>query len=153
GPSSEAESDASGRASHEPKRPSVAIVGGSKVSTKSSISQSSADKVDQSVVGGGIANTFMSAAGSPISSTAVAASAQSAGGQPMPSGPPGQSAPPTMSQDEPPPAFLKVVPSPSLETPPRPPAAGGRFEMEESRAPDIEAVGVLDDKQGGLGAG
>ncbi|TAN67653.1 MAG: antifreeze protein [Magnetospirillum sp.] len=93
------------------------------------------------------------AAGLPILLTAVAAPAQSATGQPMPLGPPGPSAPPTVSQDEPPPAFLKVVPSPLLETPPRPPAAGGRFEMEELRAPDIEAVGVLDDKQGGLGAG
>jgi len=48
---------------HDPKRPLVAIVGGSKVSTKLSILQSLADKVDQLVVGGGIANTFMLAAG------------------------------------------------------------------------------------------
>ncbi len=63
GPLLEAELQALGRALHEPKRPLVAIVGGSKVSTKLSILQSLADKVDQLVVGGGIANTFMLAAG------------------------------------------------------------------------------------------
>ena len=63
GPLLEAELDALGRALHEPKRPLVAIVGGSKVSTKLSILQSLAHKVDQLVVGGGIANTFMLAAG------------------------------------------------------------------------------------------
>lgn len=66
GPLLEAELDALGRALHEPKRPLVAIVGGSKVSTKLSILQSLADKVDQLVVGGGIANTFMLATGLPI---------------------------------------------------------------------------------------
>src|SRR5690606_3097212 len=66
GPLLEAELDALGRALHDPKRPLVAIVGGSKVSTKLSILQSLADKVDQLVVGGGIANTFMLAAGLPI---------------------------------------------------------------------------------------
>jgi len=66
GPLLEAELDALGRALHEPKRPLVAIVGGSKVSTKLSILQSLADKVDQLVVGGGIANTFLLAAGLPI---------------------------------------------------------------------------------------
>lgn len=66
GPLLEAELLALGRALHEPKRPLVAIVGGSKVSTKLSILQSLADKVDQLVVGGGIANTFMLAAGLPI---------------------------------------------------------------------------------------
>jgi phosphoglycerate kinase len=63
GPLLAAELDALGRALHDPKRPLVAIVGGSKVSTKLSILQSLADKVDQLVVGGGIANTFMLAAG------------------------------------------------------------------------------------------
>lgn len=63
GPLLEAELLALGRALREPKRPLVAIVGGSKVSTKLSILQSLADKVDQLVVGGGIANTFMLAAG------------------------------------------------------------------------------------------
>ena len=66
GPLLEAELDALGRALHEPKRPLVAIVGGSKVSTKLSILQALAGKVDQLVVGGGIANTFMLAAGLPI---------------------------------------------------------------------------------------
>lgn len=46
-----------------PKRPMVAIVGGSKVSTKLSVLESLADKVDQLIVGGGIANTFLKAAG------------------------------------------------------------------------------------------
>ncbi len=66
GPLLAAELDALGRALHEPKRPLVAIVGGSKVSTKLSILQSLASKVDQLVVGGGIANTFMLAAGKSI---------------------------------------------------------------------------------------
>lgn len=63
GPLLEAELTALGRALNEPKRPLVAIVGGSKVSTKLSILLSLANKVDQLVVGGGIANTFMLAAG------------------------------------------------------------------------------------------
>ncbi len=66
GPLLEAELDALGRALLNPKRPLVAIVGGSKVSTKLSILQSLADKVDQLIVGGGIANTFMLASGLPI---------------------------------------------------------------------------------------
>lgn len=66
GPLLAAELDALGQALHAPQRPLVAIVGGSKVSTKLSILQSLADKVDQLVVGGGIANTFMLAAGLPI---------------------------------------------------------------------------------------
>ncbi|WP_233233704.1 phosphoglycerate kinase [Bordetella sp. LUAb4] len=66
GPLLAAELDALGRALHEPKRPLVAIVGGSKVSTKLSILQSLASKVDQLVVGGGIANTFLLAAGKSI---------------------------------------------------------------------------------------
>jgi len=63
GPLLEAELEALGRALTDPKRPLVAIVGGSKVSTKLSILQALAGKVDQLVVGGGIANTFMLAAG------------------------------------------------------------------------------------------
>ena len=63
GPLLEAELTALGRALENPKRPLVAIVGGSKVSTKLSILQALAGKVDQLVVGGGIANTFMLAAG------------------------------------------------------------------------------------------
>lgn len=66
GPLLEAELDALGRALLNPRRPLVAIVGGSKVSTKLSILQSLADKVDQLIVGGGIANTFMLASGLPI---------------------------------------------------------------------------------------
>jgi phosphoglycerate kinase len=57
------ELDALGKALLNPKRPMVAIVGGSKVSTKLSVLESLADKVDQLVVGGGIANTFLKAAG------------------------------------------------------------------------------------------
>jgi phosphoglycerate kinase len=61
-----AELDALGRALGSPRRPLVAIVGGSKVSTKLSILQALAAKVDQLIVGGGIANTFLLAAGLPI---------------------------------------------------------------------------------------
>ncbi len=49
-----------------PKRPMVAIVGGSKVSTKLTVLESLSEKVDQLVVGGGIANTFLAAAGKNI---------------------------------------------------------------------------------------
>jgi phosphoglycerate kinase len=63
GPLLEAELAALGRALQDPARPMVAIVGGSKVSTKLSILQALAGKVDHLIVGGGIANTFMLAAG------------------------------------------------------------------------------------------
>jgi 3-phosphoglycerate kinase len=66
GPLLAAELEALGRALNDPKRPLVAIVGGSKVSTKLSILRSLAEKVDKLVVGGGIANTFLLAAGKPI---------------------------------------------------------------------------------------
>jgi len=66
GPLLAAENDAIGKALRSPKRPLVAIVAGSKVSTKLTILQSLADKVDGLIVGGGIANTFMLAAGLPI---------------------------------------------------------------------------------------
>lgn len=66
GPLLAAELDALGKALHDPKRPLAAIVAGSKVSTKLTILESLADKVDQLIVGGGIANTFMLAAGLPI---------------------------------------------------------------------------------------
>jgi len=66
GPLLGAEIDAITQALHDPKRPLVAIVAGSKVSTKLSILKSLAGRVDQLVVGGGIANTFMLAAGLPI---------------------------------------------------------------------------------------
>lgn len=49
-----------------PQRPMVAIVGGSKVSTKLTVLESLSDVVDQLIVGGGIANTFLAAAGNPV---------------------------------------------------------------------------------------
>ena len=66
GPLLAAEIDAVTKALAQPRRPLVAIVAGSKVSTKLTILQSLASKVDQLIVGGGIANTFMLAAGLPI---------------------------------------------------------------------------------------
>jgi len=63
GPLLAAELDALGKALGAPARPLLAIVAGSKVSTKLSILKSLADKVDNLIVGGGIANTFMLAAG------------------------------------------------------------------------------------------
>nr|WP_297356346.1 phosphoglycerate kinase [uncultured Caldimonas sp.] len=63
GPLLAAEIDAITKALNNPKRPLVAIVAGSKVSTKLTILQSLARNVDQLIVGGGIANTFMLAAG------------------------------------------------------------------------------------------
>lgn len=58
-----AELDALGRALKAPKRPVVAVVGGSKVSTKLTVLEALADIVDVLIVGGGIANTFIAAAG------------------------------------------------------------------------------------------
>ena len=66
GPLLAAEIDAIGKATANPKRPLVAIVAGSKVSTKLTILKALSGKVDQLIVGGGIANTFMLAAGLPI---------------------------------------------------------------------------------------
>ena len=66
GPLMAAEIDALTRALHQPARPLVAIVAGAKVSTKLTILASLAQKVDQLIVGGGIANTFLLASGSPI---------------------------------------------------------------------------------------
>jgi phosphoglycerate kinase len=63
GPLLAAELDALGKALLAPKRPLVAIVAGSKVSTKLTILQSLGQKVDRLIVGGGIANTFMAAQG------------------------------------------------------------------------------------------
>jgi phosphoglycerate kinase len=60
------ELDALGQALCNPARPMVAIVGGSKVSTKLTVLETLADKVDQLVVGGGIANTFLKAAGKEV---------------------------------------------------------------------------------------
>ena len=66
GPLMAAELDALSRALANPKRPLVAIVAGSKVSSKLTILKSLASKVDELIVGGGIANTFMLAKGLPI---------------------------------------------------------------------------------------
>jgi phosphoglycerate kinase len=66
GPLLAAEIDAISKALANPRRPLVAIVAGSKVSTKLTILQALAKNVDQLIVGGGIANTFMLAAGLPI---------------------------------------------------------------------------------------
>ncbi len=66
GPLLVAELEALGRAMHKPARPLVAVVGGSKVSTKLSVLENLLGKVDQLVVGGGIANTFLAAAGHPV---------------------------------------------------------------------------------------
>lgn len=69
-------------------------------------------------------------------------------GQPMPLGIPVAPEP-----TGPTPTLLKVVASPARdEAPAKPAAADGRFLMEELKAPDPEATGILDDKQGGLGA-
>ena len=60
------ELDALNKALANPARPMVAIVGGSKVSTKLTVLEALSEKVDQLVVGGGIANTFLKAAGHPV---------------------------------------------------------------------------------------
>ena len=66
GPLLASELDALSKALHDPKRPLVAIVAGSKVSTKLTILETLSDRVDQLIVGGGIANTFLAAMGKPI---------------------------------------------------------------------------------------
>ena len=66
GPLLAAELDALAKGLENPQRPMVAIVGGSKVSTKLTLLEQLIDKVDQLVVGGGIANTFIAAAGFPV---------------------------------------------------------------------------------------
>ncbi|TMP81920.1 phosphoglycerate kinase [Pseudoalteromonas phenolica] len=66
GPLLAAELDALGKALDNPARPLVAIVGGSKVSTKLTVLDSLSTVVDQLVAGGGIANTFVAAAGLPV---------------------------------------------------------------------------------------
>ena len=60
------ELDALGKALEKPEKPLVAIVAGSKVSTKLEVLDALADTVDQLIVGGGIANTFLAAAGKPV---------------------------------------------------------------------------------------
>jgi phosphoglycerate kinase len=66
GPLLAAELDALGKALASPKRPLAVIVGGSKVSTKLDLLNNLADKADQLIIGGGIANTFLAAAGHKI---------------------------------------------------------------------------------------
>jgi len=66
GPLLHAELSALGKALNEPKRPLVAIVGGAKVSTKLTVLDSLSSVVDQLIPGGGIANTFIAAAGYPV---------------------------------------------------------------------------------------
>ncbi|SDW17161.1 MULTISPECIES: phosphoglycerate kinase [Marinobacter] len=66
GPLLAAELDALGKALDKPAKPVVAIVGGSKVSTKLDVLNALSDICDQLIVGGGIANTFLAAAGHPV---------------------------------------------------------------------------------------
>lgn len=66
GPLLHAELAALERALHEAERPMLAVVGGSKVSTKLKVLETLADRCDSLVVGGGIANTFLAAAGYPV---------------------------------------------------------------------------------------
>ena len=66
GPLLAGELDALGKALAAPTPPVSAIVGGSKVSTKLMVLEALSDKVDQLIVGGGIANTFLAAAGKPV---------------------------------------------------------------------------------------
>ena len=71
GPLLMAELDALGRALQHPARPLLAIVGGSKVSTKLELLSSLLSKVDRLIVGGGIANTFLAALGHPVGKSLV----------------------------------------------------------------------------------
>ena len=71
GPLLAAELDALGKALHAPRRPVVAIVGGAKVSTKLTVLDSLSSIVDQLIPGGGIANTFIAAAGHPVGKSLV----------------------------------------------------------------------------------
>jgi len=66
GPLLAAELDALATAMQSPAKPVVAIVGGAKVSTKLTVLEALADKVDCLIVGGGIANTFLAASGQPV---------------------------------------------------------------------------------------
>ncbi|MGN6328572.1 MAG: phosphoglycerate kinase [Rhodanobacter sp.] len=71
GPLLSAELDALGKALENPARPLLAIVAGSKVSTKLTLLENLIGKVDQLIVGGGIANTFIAAMGLPIGNSLV----------------------------------------------------------------------------------
>ena len=71
GPLLAAELDALGQALHQPARPVVAVVGGAKVAGKIELLENLAGKVDRLVAGGGIANTFLAAAGRPVGASLV----------------------------------------------------------------------------------
>ena len=71
GPLLSAELDALGQALHRPARPVVAVVGGAKVAGKIELLENLAGQVDRLVVGGGIANTFLAAAGHPVGASLV----------------------------------------------------------------------------------
>lgn len=71
GPLLAGELDALEKALQKPERPMLAIVGGAKVSSKLKVLESLADKTDQLIVGGGIANTFLLAAGYPVGKSLV----------------------------------------------------------------------------------
>jgi phosphoglycerate kinase len=71
GPLLASELDALGRALETPEKPVIAIVGGSKVSTKLTVLESLSKKVDQLIVGGGIANTFIAAMGFSVGKSLV----------------------------------------------------------------------------------
>ncbi|MDT8429652.1 MAG: phosphoglycerate kinase [Pseudomonadales bacterium] len=71
GPLLAAELDALEKALKNPQRPMLAIVGGAKVSSKLKVLESLSEKVDQLIVGGGIANTFLLAAGYPVGKSLV----------------------------------------------------------------------------------
>jgi len=73
GPLLKAELDALEKALSKPERPMLAVVGGAKVSSKLSVLEALAGKVDQLIVGGGIANTFLAAAGKPVGKSLVEA--------------------------------------------------------------------------------
>ena len=71
GPLLSAELDALGKALEQPAHPLLAIVAGSKVSTKLTLLENLIGKVDQLIVGGGIANTFIAALGYPVGNSLV----------------------------------------------------------------------------------
>ena len=73
GPLLAAELDALGKAFNAPARPLIAIIGGSKVSTKLTVLEQLSEQVDQLIVGGGIANTFIAAAGYSVGSSLIEA--------------------------------------------------------------------------------
>jgi len=73
GPLLAAELEALGKALESPDRPLVAIIGGSKVSSKVTVLDQLTERVDQLIVGGGIANTFIAAAGHPVGRSLIEA--------------------------------------------------------------------------------